>query len=163
MSFILNALKKAENKGFEKENIKIKKQVLILRRQARGKKIKICSLIAILLGSLLVGWFLGHFQYNQSKNAADLIIVHRPLVDKNELRESNDSLSEKHARVDHAKKTGELVSSYNSHDGVEDKEIEKLEYKIEEVNPPIPVRTVTVPVEIQIEEAAQKTSEQAET
>ncbi|MDA3903918.1 MAG: general secretion pathway protein GspB [Desulfuromusa sp.] len=112
---------------------------------------------------MLVGWFLGHFQYDQSKNAAELSTINRPLADKTVLRGSTDALSEKNDLVDHVKKSGELVSSSTFLADTDDEEPGKLEYKIEEVNPPIPVRVAPSTVNIQLEEAAQKPSAQAKT
>lgn len=155
MSFILNALKKAESKSFAKENIKIKKQVLILKRQAKGKKVKNFSLIVIFSGILLVGWFLGRLQYDQSKPAADLSSTQRLLADKT-------VLAEKNALVDQVKKSAAPVSSDNSSGGADD-QIIKPEYNIEKVNPPIPIRAAPGTVNIQLTEDAPITLEQTET
>ncbi|MDX2494714.1 MAG: general secretion pathway protein GspB [Desulfuromusa sp.] len=161
MSYILNALKKSENKSFERD-VKIKKQVLILKRGTKRKKIKIFFLFAILLGTLVAGWFLGHLQSSQPNNAADSITSQRSLDNQLVVHDSKEQLLEKVQLEEYAKEPEKLVNNNNFYDGIDDKKIRKAEYNTNELSPPIPVRAAPSPVKTLSEEGSHKALEPAE-
>ncbi|WP_321393994.1 general secretion pathway protein GspB [uncultured Desulfuromusa sp.] len=151
MSYILNALKKAENKSFGGENLKVKKQILILKRQTRGGKLKILLLISGLLGTLLLGGWLGYMQTGQTEQPVaatksqgtpdhDPIVPsdHQPVLVQDRLTSPVKTADEIRSESiqnnrTNAKSSGGIVSN------------------IREINPPIPVRTMAVTPKAQAE------------
>lgn len=165
MSFILNALKKAENKGFEKDNVKLKKQVLILKRQTRGKKIKAISMLAILLVTLLVGWFLGNLNFGQRKNNTD-VTTSAQFSDNRGLNVAQNGSNFQPLATEPTGKTDETAGSATNATVIDDhadKAIVKVEDSILFINPPVPVRTAPKPVTIETKEPAVNIVPQTET
>ncbi len=139
MSFILNALKKAENKSFEGGSVKIKKQVLVLRQQSRKNKLKYLFLLTLCLGILSIGWWLGQMQNNQLDDAATLVTTQ--VLANNEVVQHDDNVFflEKKIQGDHSKKVGATRATEALDDGLLEIKNRNSE---DEINPPIPVRTV---------------------
>ncbi|MCK5070031.1 MAG: general secretion pathway protein GspB [Desulfocapsa sp.] len=159
MSFILNALKKAENKSFEDGSVKIRKQVLVLKQRTRKIKIKYLSLFALCLGVLFIGWLLGQMQNNQLDDAADLTTTHVLTNDKAVQHENNEFFLEKKIRGDHPKVVGGGIPSEALDDSTFDTKNQNLTDETKEINPPIPVRAVEKSV---VTESVQNSQEQSE-
>lgn len=142
MSFILNALKKAENKGFESGSVKIKKQVLVLRQQSRRNKLKYLSLLTLCLGILFIGWWLGQMQNTQLDDAAALTTTQVLANDKAVQHDDNVLFLEKRVRGDRPEEVEATISSEALDDGLFEVKNQNIEDKNKEINPPIPVRAV---------------------
>jgi hypothetical protein len=143
MSYILNALKKAENKSFTSDSIKIKKQVLVLKQQTTRKKLKLLSLMALLLIALLGGWLLGQIQ-NPQQDSITEFEDHRRLSDRKKTTPLNkESSLEKNTLVDSSKREVEKFPNDGLRSGG-DKGNQKVEVK--DFNPPIPVRVIAKPI-----------------
>ena len=142
MSYILNALKKAENKSFDGENIKIKKQILVLKRRSRNGKLKVLALTTVLLGTLLLGGWLGSMQKPQPENRVRLAKSDRLLDNKKNAPVRHEPLLVKNTLTPPAEKIRETPPGANLHPGVDGKSSVKVESEMNAVNPPIPVRRV---------------------
>ena len=159
MSFILNALKKAENKSFEDGSVKIRKQVLVLKQRTRRNKIKYLSLFTLCLGVLFIGWLLGQMQNNQLDDTADLTTTDVLTNDKAVQHGNDEFFLEKKIPGDHPEGVGGTIPREALDDGVFDTKNQNLEDGTKEINPPIPVRTVEKSV---FTKSVQNSQEQSE-
>lgn len=162
MSFILNALKQAENKSLEKESVKINKQVLVLKKRTRKKRLKILSLFTVLLVTLLGGWLLGSIQNSQMDHAADMATTERSADNKTVVFPGNEQLAEKNKLVTHTNSANDIAPVDVVENGDHDSRIQNMEYEQKAVNPPVPVRTVAKPVQTEIKGNEQEPQEQPE-
>jgi len=162
MSYILNALKKAETKGFDGENLKIKKQILVLKRQTRGGKLKVVALITVLLGTLLFGWFLGHKQNPQLENQTDFTNKNHISDNKKIVPAINESVSDKKELVAHSIRAEKMLPNDSHRDRVDAKKIPTIKNQNAEINPPIPVRGMMNQVNTPLKEGARQKPVQAE-
>lgn len=140
MSYILNALKKAENTGFDGENIKIKKQILVLKRRSRNRKLKVLTLATVLLGTLLFGGWLGSMQKPRPENRVELEKNDNLLDNKKNVPVRHEPLLVKNTLVPPAGNIREIQPNANMHPGVDGKNSVKGESEMNAINPPIPVR-----------------------
>ena len=140
MSYILNALKKAENKSFDGENLKIKKQILVLKQRSRNGKLKVLALATVLLGTLLLGGWLGSMQKHQPENRVDLAKSDNLVDNKKNAPVRHEPLLVKNTLVPPAGKIREMQPRVHLHPGVDGKNSVKVERKTNAINPPIPVR-----------------------
>ena len=162
MSFILNALKQAENKSLEKESVKINKQVLVLKKRTRKKRLKIVSLFTVLLATLLGGWLLGSMQDSPLGHATDVATTDRSLDNKKVVPSGNEQLSERNMAVAHTSSANNIAPINVVEKGGHDRDIQNREYEKKAVNPPVPVRTVVRPVQTEIKGHEQEPQEQPE-
>ena len=162
MSYILNALKKAENKSFDGENLKIKKQILVLKRRSRNGKFKVLALATVLLGTLLLGGWLGSMQKPQPENRVELAKSDNLLDNKKIASVRHEPLLVKNTLVPPAEKISKILPSENLHPGADGKSSVKVESEMNAINPPIPVRRVKKQVKTEPVVTVQQISETAE-
>jgi len=160
MSYILNALKKAENKSFDGENLKIKKQILVLKRRARGGKLKVLALSTALLGTLLLGGWLGYMQKPQAENRTESAQNHPLFNNEKSAPPYNESSLNGDALISPAKTTEEMQPNNILQKSVDTQNAAKVENKMDTANPPIPVRTISDQVNAPQAEAVQQIQEQ---
>ncbi|SEA62848.1 Type II secretion system protein B [Desulfuromusa kysingii] len=153
MSYILNALKKAENKSFEGENLKVKKQILILKRQTRGGKLKILLLVSGLLGTLLLGGWLGYMQTGKTAKPEVATraqpTTNNDLMTTTEKRPATVTTALTHAPQRHENVRPEPMQQNHINDS------DSVVRNTDIVNPPIPVRAVPMPNQARPEEVTQ--------
>ena len=162
MSYILNALKKAENKSFDGENIKIKKQILILKRRSRNGKLKVLALVTVLLGTLLLGGWLGYMQKPQAENRVELAKSDNLLDNEKIAPVRHQSLMVKDTLLPPAEKIREIPPGDNLRPGVDGKNSVNVESEMNQINPPIPVRRPMQQVKIEPAATVQQTSQAVE-
>lgn len=162
MSYILNALKKAENKSFDGENIKIKKQILVLKRRSRNGKLKVLALATILLGTLLLGGWLGYMQKSQPENRVELAKSDTPVDKKRIAPVRHEPLLAKNTLVPPATKIREIPPGENLHPDVNGKSSIKVESEMNAINPPIPVRKPVKQIKTEPATTGQQASETVE-
>lgn len=145
MSFILNALKKAENKSFTSDNIKIKKQFFVLKQRTTRKKLKLLSLMALLLIALLGGWLLGQTQNPQQNSTTELEDQQDLSASKKTVPADDESSLEKNTLVNYSAREEERLPNDDSRSD-SDKGNQKIKVEAKNINPPIPVRVMAKPI-----------------